>query len=104
MLMTTVSSEADARAIAEGLVGRGLAACVQTLPIQSCYRWEGEVRNDSELLLLIKTSAARQEDVRAAIEAMHPYALPELLGLSIGFGAPAYLAWIAEQTGGGEGR
>ena len=76
LVLTSAGSEAEARKIAEGLVQRRLAACVNIVPrIQSVYRWQGKVEQAEEFLLLIKTSKPREEQVRAAITEWHSYEL-----------------------------
>jgi len=97
VVFCTAGSEAEASRIAGALVERRLAACVNVVPgIRSTYRWEGEVKTDSEWLLIVKTRRDRFEDVRAAIRELHSYELPEIVMLDIAAGDPSYLAWIDE--------
>lgn len=97
--MTTTSSEREARSLAALLVKGKLAACVQIVPkILSIYRWEGEVREDQEYLLMIKTTEKRMGDVRRAIEENHSYEVPEFVVLPVIEGAEDYLEWIEETT------
>ena len=85
--------------IARTLVEESLAACVSRLPgVVSTYRWEGETRIDAELLLLIKTTRARFEALRARIVALHPYELPEIIAVDVALGHEPYLAWVADAT------
>jgi periplasmic divalent cation tolerance protein len=99
LILTTAGSEAEARKIAEGLVERRLAACVNIVPrIQSVYRWEGKLEEAEEFLLLIKTSKPREEQVRAAITELHSYELPECIAISIASGSAEYLKWIGESV------
>ncbi|MGD2075982.1 MAG: divalent-cation tolerance protein CutA [Gammaproteobacteria bacterium] len=85
------------RRIAEELVEYRLAACVNLLPgIESVYRWQGEVQRDSEVLLLIKARASDYAEVEAAIMALHPYELPEIVAVPLSGGLPAYLDWVAK--------
>ena len=98
MIMTTLAAPEEAALLARVLVEQRLAACVQSLPIQSCYAWDGEIRSEAEVLLLIKTRADLQTAVADVIATRHPYALPEVAAVPIGFGSPAYLAWIDGQT------
>ena len=96
IVMTTDGSVDEARRIAEGLVERKLAACVNIVPkIVSIYRWKGKVEEAEEWLLWVKT-AAPFERVRDAILEMHSYELPECLSISIEDGSPEYLKWLAE--------
>jgi len=98
VLMTTLATSADAERLAEALVKRRLAACVQMLEVRSAYVWRERACLDRETLLLIKTRAALQEAIAAALAELHPYELPELIAAPVSFGSEAYLAWIDAQT------
>ena len=101
VVLCTAGSEADASRIAETLVERRLAACVNVVPgISSTYRWKGAVQTDREWLLLVKTRRDRFEEVRAAIREVHSYELPEIVMLEITGGDASYLAWIDESVAG----
>lgn len=99
VLMTTTADRATARAIADALLGARLAACVQVMPIESHYMWQGSARRDSEFMLLVKTRVALFDRAIGAIRARHPYAVPEIVGAVFGAGYGPYLAWIDEVTG-----
>ena len=95
IVLSTTGSEEEARKIAHALVDRKLAACVNIVPqIESIYRWQGKVESASEWLLVIKTQARAFERVRALIEELHSYELPECVMLEVGDGAKEYLDWI----------
>jgi periplasmic divalent cation tolerance protein len=95
VVLTTAGSEAEASRIAQALVERRLAACVNVVPgVASTYRWQGAVRTDPEWLLVVKTRRDRFEEVRAAIRELHSYELPEVVMLGVEEGDAAYLAWI----------
>ncbi len=80
---------------ARTLVEEGLATCINRLPgVRSTYRWEGQVSTDSEELLLIKTTAARFEALKARLLELHPYELPELIAVPVEHGHAAYLDWV----------
>lgn len=98
MLLTTVASRADAAKIANLLIGEKLAACVQLLPIESFYFWQGKVQNENELLLLIKTRTALFDAAIARIKAVHPYTVPEIVGTGFLAGSKPYLDWINSVT------
>ena len=100
MLMTTVSARADAVRIADILIGEKLAACVQMMPVESFYTWEGRTQNAAELLLLVKTRAGLFEAAIARIKAVHPYEVPEIVATSFTAGFAPYLAWIDAATDG----
>ena len=99
IILTTAGSEAEAHKIAQALVERRLAACVNIVgPIQSVYRWKGAVESAPEHLLVIKTTAAAFPRVRDAIRELHSYELPECVMLQIENGSEEYLRWIAESV------
>ena len=99
LVLTTAGSEAEARKIAQSLVERRLAACVNIVPrIQSVYRWQGKVEQAEEFLLLIKTSKPREGQVRVAITELHSYELPECIAISVASGSAEYLKWIEESV------
>jgi periplasmic divalent cation tolerance protein len=96
---STVGTAEDAERIARALVERRLAACVNVVPgVVSVYRWKGAVCRDEERLLVIKTRAARLEALGAALVALHPYELPELVALPIEGGHEPYLAWLDDSV------
>jgi len=94
-------SEAEAAKIGRYLVEHQLAACVNIVSrIQSIYRWQGKVESSAEWLLLIKTTAEKFSEVRAAISELHSYDLPECIAIAIEDGSAEYLAWIGDSVGG----
>lgn len=94
---------AAADRLARLLVEQRLAACVQALPgLRSTYRWEGELQQAEEALLLIKTTAERYAALERTLAAHHPYELPEILAVDASAGLPAYLRWLGEETASGE--
>jgi periplasmic divalent cation tolerance protein len=98
VVLTTVDSTETAARIARTLVEQRLAACVQISPIQSVYRWEGEVHSDPELRLLIKTTRARYPALAEALGAMHPYALPVIMALPVKEVPPDVADWVRAET------
>lgn len=100
LVLTTLPDTAAADALATALVSARLAACVTRLaPAQSVYRWQGQVETASEVPLLIKTTEATYPALEAAVRAAHPYEVPELVVIPISAGLPAYLQWVAAETG-----
>lgn len=82
--------------IADALVERELAACVNIVPlVRSVYRWQGAIERDEESLLVVKTTRAAVAALNEALVALHPYDTFELVALDVTGGAPDYLAWIA---------
>ncbi len=100
MVLVTFPDAETAGRMADGLLARRLAACVQTLPIQSAYHWKGAVHRDSEVLALIKTQCAMYPEVEALIRSEHPYETPEIIMLPIATGFAGYLDWIRGETSG----
>lgn len=97
LILSTFPSIEQARQIGTVLVEKQLAACVNLLPgVESIYRWQGRVETSTEVLAIIKTTAARQPDLFAALAAMHPYEIPEILTLEPSAVSPAYVKWISE--------
>jgi periplasmic divalent cation tolerance protein len=98
VVMTTIGSAPEADAMAEALVARQLAACVQIIPMSSRYVWDGQVRKDAECLLMIKAKSADYADLASAVMGMHPYDVPEILRLDVADGNPAYFDWMRAIT------
>lgn len=95
VVTTTVPSQLEATALAQRLIEQKLAACVQMVPVNSVYRWEGTMQVESEILLLIKTCTALFSEIESFIATQHSYDVPELVQLPIKQGAAAYLQWLA---------
>ncbi len=99
LVLTNLPDQVSAEALADAVVSERLAACVNILaPCRSVYRWQGAVEVATEVPLLIKTSEERYAALAAAIVARHPYAVPEIVALSVTGGLPAYLDWVQQET------
>lgn len=99
IVLSTCGSLEEAQRIARELVERRQAACVKILPaVHSIYRWQGNVEEASEVLLLAKTQAARYTEVEQSIRELHSYTTPEIVAVPIAKGLPAYLDWIFGET------
>ena len=99
LVLTNLPERAAAERLADLLVEKRLAACVNILaPCRSVYRWQGAVRHDEEHPLLIKTTAERYPALEQALRSGHPYELPEIIAVPIERGLPAYLQWVAAET------
>ena len=99
VVLCTVPNEAVAESLARALLEAGLAACVNIVPgVRSLYRWQGKIEDDRELLLVIKTQAARYAELEERIRALHPYAVCEVLAFEVAAGSPPYLAWLLGET------
>ena len=103
LVFTNLPDRASAEKLAEVLVEKRMAACVNILaPCRSVYRWKDAVRHDEEHPVLIKTTQERYAALEAAIRAVHPYELPEIIAVPVERGLPAYLDWLAAETGAGQ--
>ncbi|MBN8280314.1 MAG: divalent-cation tolerance protein CutA [Gammaproteobacteria bacterium] len=101
VVLCTCPDEVAARGIANALLAAELAACVNCLPgIRSWYRWDGQIREDAEVLLVIKTRQDRYAALEALVTARHPYDVPEIIALPVVAGARGYLNWITQATSG----
>lgn len=95
VLLVTVNSATEAKTIARTLVEERLAACINIIPgLSSIYQWKGEVYEDQELLLLIKTQASKAAALRERILDLHSYVGPEIIALPISDGSTHYLKWL----------
>ena len=96
LVLTTISAEADGAALARTLVEEQLAACVNLLPAMiSVYRWKGQVEQDREQQVVIKTTTDRLAALETRVRELHAYELPEFLVIAADGGSAAYLAWVA---------
>ncbi len=99
LVLTTAGSKDEARRIGRALVERLLGACVNIVPqVGSIYRWEGEIEEAEEWLLIIKTTGTAFERVRDAIVELHSYDVPECISVSIEDGSVGYLSWIGQSV------
>jgi periplasmic divalent cation tolerance protein len=99
IVLSTAGSEEEASKIAEHLVINRLAACVNIIPsILSVYRWKGDMNRDKEVLMIIKTDAARFIDIEQAVRSLHSYEVPELIAFPIQQGLQGYLDWIEDSV------
>lgn len=91
-VLVTASSETEARQVAQNLFEQALVACVNLVPIRSLYVWEGEVKDEAEVLMIIKTTtSAFQDQIIEAVKTTHSYQVPEIIGLPIVVGSTDYL-------------
>ncbi|MBB6306140.1 divalent-cation tolerance protein CutA [Xanthobacter tagetidis] len=99
LVYTTFPDRAAAEQAARALLDQRLIACANILPgMVSLYRWEGKTERADEVVMLLKTTAARADDVVAAVAALHPYEVPALLVLPVAGGGAPFLAWISAET------
>ncbi|HZU95672.1 MAG TPA: divalent-cation tolerance protein CutA [Planctomycetota bacterium] len=99
VVFVTVSSEEEGMKIARALVAKKLAACVNLVPgVRSVFRWKGEVKDEKELLLVVKTRESKLAHLVQAVKELHSYTVPETIALPILGGSEAYLGWLREET------
>jgi periplasmic divalent cation tolerance protein len=99
MIYVTTSSREEALRIGRAVVADRLAACANVLPgITSVYRWQGEVQEEGETALILKTRSDLVERLTARVKELHSYDCPCVVALPIAGGNPDFLQWIAEET------
>jgi periplasmic divalent cation tolerance protein len=101
-MLSTASSEIEAKKIAHGLLSKKLAACVNIVPqVQSIYEWQGKIEESQEFLLIIKTRQLLAKSVTAEIKALHSYDVPESIVLPIQSDGSNgdYISWLLSNTG-----
>src|SRR5215813_739659 len=92
----TAHNGEEATRLADLLIGAQLAACVQILPeMESVFRWQGEIARESEILLIIKTTADKFGDLEREVRALHSYEVPEIVAIPIVAGSSPYLEWLS---------
>ncbi len=97
LFTVTVPNIEEGKKIAGSLVESRLAACVQIIKdISSVYRWKGEIQEDNEHLLLIKTTEDNSESIIQKINEIHSYDIPECIGFKVEKGSQKYLNWIKD--------
>lgn len=100
VVLVTATSTAQARRIARRLLQGKLAACVNMVPIESMFLWKGEIQEEEEVLMVIKTRAEAFDDLMNAVKAMHTYDTPEVIGIPVVLGSREYLKWIDDEVTG----
>jgi len=99
MIVATAPDRETAGSIARTLVEERGVACANILPAMSIYRWEGEVQQDEEVVVLMKTRGFMVQKVVDRIAELHPYEVPEVLAFPAEGGLAAYCQWVSEETG-----
>jgi periplasmic divalent cation tolerance protein len=97
IVITSLSDDANGQKIIDALFAERLAACVQVMPIQSMYQWQGQLCHTPEKLVLIKTKRSLYAQVQQLILAHHAYEVPEIIQVPINDGLPAYLSWLRSE-------
>jgi periplasmic divalent cation tolerance protein len=93
------NADKDAKELAKKLVEEKLAACVNIVSgINSVYFWQGNIEDDMEKLLIVKTKASLFEELKKFVKENHPYTVPEIIAMPIILGNEDYLNWLEEST------
>jgi len=99
LVLTSLPDRETAVKLARSLVTGRLAACVNVgASVESMYHWRGQIETATEVPLIIKTRRDLYEAVQAAILALHPYELPEVIAVPVSHGFNRYLDWIGAET------
>ena len=99
LVLTNLPDMASAQQLADALVARRAAACVNILAAcTSVYRWQGKVESAGEVPLLIKSTRAAYPRLEKLVREHHPYELPEIIAVPVNAGLAGYLEWVAEET------
>ena len=99
IVFVTAGNEEEAARIARELVEQRLAACANIAPrIRSIYRWQGQVHDEQECLIIIKTRTSNFEALQAKVRELHSYEVPEIITFPVAAGLPRYLDWVMAET------
>src|SRR3981189_2804168 len=99
VVLTTLASDADARALVTALVAARLVACGTLLPgARSIYRWEGQLTEEAEVVVLLKTDASKWEALCAAVREPPPSQVPARLAWRVERGLERYLSWLTSEV------
>jgi periplasmic divalent cation tolerance protein len=100
VVLSTCSTAEEAGRIGRQLIEKRLAACVNIIPgARSIYRWKEEIEDAPESLLIIKSRRGLFDALRAEIETLHSYEVPEVVAVAIVDGSPGYLTWLEKELG-----
>jgi periplasmic divalent cation tolerance protein len=98
LIISTYPDKASAKVVAKLLVEKRLAACAQLFPIESIYSWKGEICEEGEVMLFIKSKTALFAEIAKEIKEKHSYEVPEIVQIPLTDGLPEYLRWIGDCT------
>jgi len=97
IVFTTFANDNEAATVARVLVEERLVACENIIPaVRSIYRWQGEVKDEREVVMLLKTRKQDWTALLSRLHELHSYQTPEVVAVRIAAGAPRYMAWLDE--------
>ena len=100
IVLVTAGNEEEAAKIGRTLVEERLGACANIVPrIRSIYRWKGEIYDEQEVLIIIKTRTALFPALEKRVKELHSYEVPEIISFPVACGLPQYIEWIQQETG-----
>jgi len=100
VVFITASNEDEAARIAKALVEAKLAGCVNIIKnIRSIYSWQGKVKDETEVLMIVKTQKSIFDSLMKKVKELHSYTVPEIIAMPIVKGSEDYLKWLREVTG-----
>ena len=97
-VFTAVEKEREAEKIAEILLEKGLAGCVQIARVESRYRWKGKIEKGREYLCIVKSRKSLYKKIEKVIKENHPYEVPEITAVDLSDGSADYLGWLEKET------
>lgn len=97
LVISTFPEVEVARRVARELVEARLVACANIMgPVESIYRWKGEIETAPEITVFFKLPAERYDQFERRLREMHPYDVPEIITVEITGGTPTYLTWVRD--------
>jgi len=99
VVFITVPSKEEGECIGKTLVEENLAACVNIIPhVESIFHWEGEMCQEGEMILIVKSTRENLESLTQRVKELHSYQVPEIIALPIVGGSEDYLKWLEQET------
>ena len=99
IVLVTTASEVEATTIGKTIVKQGLAACANILALKkSIFQWEGQIVEEQEYLIMMKSRSDLFDDLAMAVKRLHSYKVPEIVAVPIVQGSQDYLKWVMEST------
>ena len=96
-MLTSCADKAAAKTLAKKLVKAKFAACVSVFKANSVYFLDGEIKDEKERILLIKT-AVKFKKVAKFIVKHHDYELPEIVAFKADKASKKYKKWIKKES------